>query len=194
MSVSSVKTGATGISLLTGNAFYEPGDFDSIATVTVGAGGTGAATFTSIPSTYTHLQVRYTSHSAGNAADYTSTKVLLNNDTGANYAYHRLYGNGSTVSADASTSQSQALATWSPDELNPNVFGVCVIDIFDYANTSKYKTIRVFGGFDKNGSGLLAMFSGLWRSTSAITRLDFATNNGQNLAQYSKFALYGITA
>lgn len=192
MSISSVKTGAMGVSLLAGNLYSVLNAYESIATVSVGAGGTGSVTFNSIPSNYTHLQVRYIAHSAGNAADYTSIKVLLNNDTSANYAYHRLYGNGSTVSADASTSQSQALATWAPDELNPSMFGASIIDILDYSNPNKNKTISVLGGFDKNGAGISAVFSGLWQSASAITRLDFATNNGQNLAQYSHFALYGI--
>jgi hypothetical protein len=32
------------------------GDFESIATVTVGSGGSAVISFTSIPSTYAHLQ------------------------------------------------------------------------------------------------------------------------------------------
>ena len=179
-------------SSITGGLVTDNGAMFPIRSYVAPSGGAASVTFSSIPSTYSHLQIRYTAHALGNAADYTSVKMLVNNDTGANYAYHRLYGNGASASADASTSQSQALATWVPDELNPSNYGVCIIDILDYANTNKYKTIKMLGGFDKNGAGLVAMFSGLWQSTSAITRLDFAPNNGQNFAQYTSIALYGV--
>ena len=57
MSISSVKTGAIGDSLLAGNAAYNPSSFESIATVTLGS--SGAVTFSSIPSTYKALQLRF---------------------------------------------------------------------------------------------------------------------------------------
>ena len=179
-------------SSITGGLVTDAGAMFPIRSYVVPSAGAASISWTSIPQTYSHLQIRWNGHSLGNAADYTSVKMLVNNDTGANYAYHRLYGNGASASADASTSQSQALATWVPDELNPSNYGVCIIDILDYANTNKYKTIKMLGGFDKNGAGLVAMFSGLWQSTSAITRLDFAPNNGQNFAQYTSIALYGV--
>ena len=57
MSISSVKTGAIGVSLLAGNAYYVPPAFQPIATVAVGSGGTSTITFSSIPNTYAHLQI-----------------------------------------------------------------------------------------------------------------------------------------
>lgn len=48
--------------MLAGNSFWNPWspstDYDSIATTTVGAGGAASITFSSIPSTYQHLQIR----------------------------------------------------------------------------------------------------------------------------------------
>lgn len=66
-----------------------------------------------------------------------------------------------------------------------------VVDILDYANTNKNKTIRVLAGVDNNGSGEVALNSGLWPSTSALNTIKILTTSG-NLNQYSSFALYGI--
>ena len=65
-----------------------------------------------------------------------------------------------------------------------------IIDILDYANTSKYKTVRIALGSDRNGSGEVGLFSGLWQSTAAVTTI--AINCGQNYTTTSQFALYGI--
>lgn len=195
MSISSVKTGAIGVSLLAGNAYYLPSDYESIATVSVGSGGTSTISFTSIPSTFSHLQLRYFGHLQGNGFDFALTNVTFNNDSGSNYAYHRLYGSGSSASADGASSQTKFYSTWTPDNLSQaNSFGSAVIDILDYANTNKYKTARILGGFDLNGSGYVALFSGLWQSTSAINRIDIVSNSGQSFSNYSHFALYGIKA
>jgi hypothetical protein len=169
------------------------GDYESIATVSVGSGGSASISFTSIPADYTHLQIRYSAHLEDTTSDYAALWMQFNSDTGANYSYHRLYGNGSAASADAATSQTKVLTTWTPDNVTQSLsYGASIIDILDYANTNKYKTIRNFGGFDLNGSGIVALFSGLWMSTSAITSISLVSSNSENFAQYSHFALYGI--
>jgi hypothetical protein len=66
------------------------------------------------------------------------------------------------------------------------------MDILDYANTSKNKTIRMLSGNDRNGSGDIILISGLWASTSAINQIDLRLESAANFAQYSQFALYGI--
>ena len=73
-----------------------------------------------------------------------------------------------------------------------NAFAVCVIDILDYANGNKYKTIRTIGGYDINGGGQEGLFSNLWKNTNAITDITIKVVGGSNFAQYSSFALYGI--
>jgi hypothetical protein len=72
-----------------------------------------------------------------------------------------------------------------------SVFGAGVIDILDYANTSKYKTIRTLSGWDKNGGGNVGLSSGLWLSTSAISSIVIGSQTG-NLVTNTQFALYGI--
>jgi hypothetical protein len=68
-----------------------------------------------------------------------------------------------------------------------------IFDILDYTNTNKYKTVRMLGGVDFNGSGEVDFMSGLWLNTSAITRIDFLPSyQSTQFQQYSSFALYGI--
>jgi hypothetical protein len=74
-----------------------------------------------------------------------------------------------------------------------NMFSASIVDILDYANTSKYKTIRVLAGADVNNQTgtTFGLSSGSWRSTSAVTSITIGTS-GFNFAQYTQFALYGI--
>lgn len=179
--------------LLSGVGAAAATSYESIATVTVGAGGSSSISFTSIPSTYKHLQVRGIARSTrAQTADYIA--LQLNSDTGSNYSYHGLQGDGSTAAAFGFGTQTfmdverAAAATASA-----NVFGVFVFDILDYANTSKYKTMRNLGGFDNNGSGEIYLTSGSWQNTNAITTITLKTQLGtSNFAQYSTVALYGI--
>lgn len=169
--------------------------FESIATVSVGSGGTPTVIFSSIPSTYTHLQIRGIVRN-GRAVNSMggSLHIKVNSDaTSGNYKVHRLYGNGSTIVADSPSSSTNGMPILdTPSSLTTaSAFGGFVIDILDYANTSKYKTVRSIGGADLNGSGHNSFYSGLWMNTSAITSLDI-TNGTESTVQYSHFALYGI--
>jgi hypothetical protein len=186
MAVVSIKNKLRRGNLLVGNTAFDPAAMDSIATVTVGSGGSSTVEFTSIASTYSHLQVRISSMSStGNW-----NKLQFNTDTGSNYTYHQLEGNGSTVVANSGTSQTSIQYAYSYSTTNP--LGA-VIDILDYANTNKYKTVRTLSGNDSNGSGNIQLMSGLWLSTSAITSIKFINTSG-NFNQYSHFALYGIAS
>ena len=166
-----------------------PTDYESIATTTVGAGGTSTITFSSIPSTYSHLQIRYIGR---NSVNNSVIKITLNSDTAANYSLHYLYGNGATVAAGGAASQSNMEANMAVSSYSANVFGCGVMDLLDYANTNKYKTLRVLNGFDNNGSGQVTFSSGSWRNTNAVTSITLIPNSSGNFEQYSSFALYGI--
>lgn len=191
MSVSSVKTGAIGDSLLAGNAAYDPGDFVSIATVTVGAGGASTVSFSSIPSTYQHLQIRYINRDTNSGTADNPLNMQFNGDTSnGNYKVHRMQGNGSTTGADA---YSYPIAATGVSNNNTNTFYAAgVIDVLDYANTNKYKTVKSLSGWDSNGSGIAWLMSELWMNTSAVSSLTFSFFSGGNFGQYSSFALYGI--
>jgi hypothetical protein len=166
--------------------------YESIATTTVGGGGSASITFSSIPSTYTHLQIRAISRQTSTGVN---AYLQFNSDTSsANYTQHQLAGNGSTVSASATTTGTLSgayLFYGASSSQGANVFGAAVIDILDYANTNKYKTGRSLSGYDNNGSGVLNLTSALWLSTSAISSITVLPQSA-NFAQYTQFALYGI--
>ena len=163
-----------------------------IASQTVGAGGASSITFSSIPSTFTHLQVRILARSTTAGANAIYNFSAFNSDGGSNYSYHTLQGDGSSAFAGGYATQTNMQFRDLPGATaTANAFGVAIVDILDYANTSKYKTLRYLGGYDVNGSGLVGIDSGLWQSTSAINT--FTINTYSNFAQYSTFQLYGIT-
>ena len=177
--------------------------YESIATVTVGSGGSSSITFSSIPGTYTHLQLRGIGRSDRSAsADYI--KMQFNSDTSSIYYDHVLIGDGSSASASTSqayygsstVAQVRIPVVPGSTTTNASTFGASVTDILEYTNTNKYKVVRALGGYDDNGSGNINFFSGLWRSTSAITSITLTPNNGGSgsttFPQYTTFALYGI--
>lgn len=161
--------------------------YESIATVTVGSGGTANVDFTSIPATYTHLQIRFILQS--NTGDQ-SILTFNNQKVSGDYRFHWLAGNGSAASAGASGTTDSIKFIQSGTSTSGSVFNVGVIDILDYANTNKNKTVRTLTGRDNNGSGQVELTSGLWMKTEAINRITFIGQSSWN--QYSQFALYGI--
>ncbi len=166
--------------------------FESIATVTVGAGGQSTVSFTSIPSTFKHLQLRCLARTTG-AVDNDVALLTFNSDTGTNYSAHDLRGNGGVMAAGGYPSQtSMYLQRFAGGNQTSGRFGVVIADILDYANTSKYKTLRDIGGYDFNGTGNIYLASGLWMNTNAITSMSMTPAQGGVWAQYTQFALYGI--
>jgi hypothetical protein len=174
-------------------------DYESIATVTVGSGGSSSVSFTSIAGTYSHLQLRYTAQSNRGTYGIDNSKITINSDSGSNYSWHVLSGDGNAAFSGAGTSQTfiksgdRDLATTT----STNMFGVGVIDFLDYSNTNKYKTTRALSGEDINGTiagfgGGVSFSSGSWRNTAAITSITLVPANGTAYTQYSSFALYGI--
>jgi hypothetical protein len=158
--------------------------------VQVGSAGASTISFTSIPATYKHLQIRALARStqAEGVGDFS---ISYNSDTtNGNYAYHRLIAEGTTVYAQGSTS-SRSAGFISGANNTSGVFSGVVIEILDYASTSKNKTLRTLNGYDNNGSGWLGIYSNLWiNSSTAISSISFTCNS--NFAQYTQFALYGI--
>jgi hypothetical protein len=196
MAVVSIKNKLRRGNLLVGNDPYTPADFESIATTTVGSGGAANVEFTSIPSTYSHLQIRSLAQTNRSGIGRDIVNININNDTSSNYARHYLAGDGSSTVAGGSTSLTKGELVETGTTAGAS-FGAFVVDLLDYANTNKYKTVRSFGGVDVNGTvggygGTINLYSTLWLSTSAITSIKLAPLNGTQFNQYSHFALYGI--
>jgi len=155
--------------------------FESIASVTVGSGGSANVTFSSIPGTYTHLQLRgFVANNSTNCNFYMS----FNGNTATNG--HAVFGEGANpVSYDNS---SPGLIYGMRTNTGQFVF---ITDLLDYTNANKNKTIRTLAGGDANGAGRVGLYSGFINNTAAITSLSIAPNTG-NFPQYSVVSLYGI--
>jgi hypothetical protein len=171
------------------------GDFESIATTTVGSGGSnGSVTFSSIPQTYKHLQVRALTRTDRGATDDASLIFLNGDTTKTNYTLHGLRGSGSAASsfgyASASATGIQQITLG--NSTTAQMFGAMVIDILDYTNTNKYTTVRSLGGMDYNGGGFIELVSGVWLNMASVNSISFQVLNGTEFLEYSSFALYGI--
>lgn len=160
------------------------GDYESIATVSITSGTQQDITFSSIPSTYKHLQLRGVVFTNG----ATNPAWQVNGDTtGANYSGHHLWGTGS---AAVSNNQSGTVYwNYNPDSTYPSCF---VMDFLDYANTNKYKTMRTQAGVDTNGGTVeTALWSGSWLQTTAINSITLK-GLGAYFRDGTHIALYGI--
>ena len=173
-------------SQISGHLFAPSGAYDSIATATF-TGSALSVTFSSIPSTYTHLQIRGLARTpSGN----DQIDLRFNGDSGNNYSMHGLSGDGASVASEGYGTQNRIFAVNSP-VTNADVYCVSVIDILDYANTNKNTTVRTLQGRDTNGAGILALNSGAWYNTAAVTSITLAARV-YNPTSISSFALYGI--
>ena len=179
----------------TGAAPAAATSYESIATVTLSSGAS-SIDFTSIPNTYKHLQIRgIARNNSTSANDLEGLLIQYNADTGSNYSWHALRGDGATASAAAASAQSYIYSGYHPSNgSTSNTFAAFVIDILDYSDTNKYKTQRVLGSVETNNSNnsQVTLFSGNWRSTSAINSIKIYSTSSRNFLQYSQFALYGI--
>jgi len=168
-------------SLLTGNTAFDPGATFLIDSVTVGSGGSSTISFTSIPSTYKHLQIR--GFVADNATN-SNFEYIFNGSAGIKA--HRLMSDGAAATSDYYNS-----AVLYAQRTDTGQF-VFITDLLDYTSTAINKTVRTLAGGDNNGAGRVGLWSGFINSTSAITSLSI-TLSASNFPQYSKISLYGYT-
>lgn len=174
------------LAAVSGNGAGGGTSFDSIATAT-GTGSSATITFSNIPQTYQHLQVRYLSRGTTDNVMY----LRINSDTGTNYSDHALYGNGTSAATLNDVSNTRIAQFRQSDSATTTQMGVGIIDIHDYTSTTKNKTVRALTGYDANGSGIVMLTSGQRMNTSAITSLTFNVDGGF-FSSNSTFALYGI--
>jgi len=155
-------------------------------------------TFSSIPQTFTHLQLRVFGRATFNNGGYNGSLYIQFSGSGVNYGYrHSLSGNGATATSfnGTSTSQLSLIGLVSDAGSIANNYGASVIDILDYTNTNKNKTVRAIGGADNNGTanyGAVALTSQAWLDLSAITSIQVGTDS--QFAANSRLDLYGITS
>lgn len=151
--------------------------FEAIATQTLGSAA-ASVTFSSIPSTYTDLVLVI--DAIGSDGSY----LRFNSDSGSNYSYTRIYGDGTSAVSGRATAQ--IYQETSIGLLTNRQF--TTVNVMNYANTTTNKTslTRI-----TNPSSFVAAYVSLWRSTSAITSITFGIQTGTYSAG-SVFSIYGI--
>ena len=170
--------------------------FESIQTFAVGSGGSASISFTSIPATYKHLQIRAAIRGTVSA---TSFDVLMrfNGDTGSMYTGTQIYGDGTGTidqnGLNGGTASTNAYPFYTMgDTGQSNVFGPGILEIIDYANTGKYKVWKSLEGFDQNGAGgYVLLRAGSYISLNAISSISLTPDSG-SFKENTHFALYGI--
>lgn len=179
-------------SQVTGHLWAPNGAYDSIASAT-GTGSSNSITFSSIPQTYTHLQIRIFAKGAGTGNGVgTGSKIIFNGDTtSSNYWRHGINAYGAGIGANNGNDNDFWDIVGSATGLS-NIYAVNVIDVLDYTNTSKNKVTRNLCGEDTNGNGSrLGPASGFWNNTAAITSITLQSGGG-NFLTSSHIGLYGI--
>ena len=172
------------------------GDFESISSA-VGTGSSGVITFSSIPQTYKHLQLRCTLKDVYTTSAVEGVYFRVNGTAGTSYAYHQMDGNGTSTTSSASSSSSEIFvrkAIPSGHSDYANLTGVMTVDILNYTSTSQLKTFRILNAMERNSSdtnSIVGMASGLFSSTAAITQITVHTN-ADRFATTTKISLYGI--
>lgn len=163
-----------------------PKTYEPIATSTVGT-ATTTVNFTSIPQTYTDIVVASSIQVSGNVNVF----MTFNSDSGANYSFTLLQGDGSTASSGRASNQTRIqLDSVAYPPFSGSSFAPGIVHINNYSNSTTYKTALLRAN---NAAAGVSLGSGLWRNTAAITTITFVAG-AVNFAVGTTFTLYGIKA
>lgn len=176
---------------LVGNAAYDPAATFLIQRISPTSGS--SVTFSSIPSTYKNLQIRFS------AITSSATEISGTMTGSGDYVSHELFGyyaaGSDRVGTNANTGQTKFNYIYGGGAQTVTTYPtVGIIDIIDYTNTSKNKVIRSMVGSNNNTSnqGGIELSSGFnTASTAATTSITLQVNTG-SFSTGSTFALYGM--
>lgn len=119
------------------------------------------------------------------ATSLQSIVMRFNGDTGGNYSFTYLIGNGASAFSGRATNTTFALAGL----FEPPAIANFVTQIQNYSNSTTFKTILSRRNLS---SGYATADVSLWRNTAAITSITLFPENSVNFAVGSTFSLYGI--
>ena len=166
------------------------GSYELIETHVLSGSATSVefANLSQYASTYEHLQIRIVSGQTGN-----NFNSLQFNSTTTGYTSHHLEatGSGSVSSANSITGNWQIQGA-SLGYYNSGAIHATVVDILDPYSTTKNKTIRALGGNSGSGANYVALTSGFWASTSAVSSIKILILFGDSFTSGSRFSIYGL--
>ncbi|AEG49169.1 hypothetical protein Sphch_1481 [Sphingobium chlorophenolicum L-1] len=165
-----------------------------IASVTT-TSGQSSVTFSSIPSTYTHLQI--IGDAAVTSTNSLSTDVLgiqFNGDTGNNYRFTLFctYASGSGCGNGSTSTNSAGAALIASNGASGVPFGGLKIDIPNYLSANQKSVLGHSGVIQGNVGPLQGLGTGNWTGTSAVTSITLVNRGSSNFATGSKFWLYAM--
>jgi len=166
--------------------------YTAIATTTVGSGGSAAFDFTSIPSTYTDLQILLSARSA-DAVFLRAVNVQFNGSSSSIYSYKQLYGFSGGAGSFGETNIANTFVGQMPGtSATVSTFSNVSLYIPNYAgSTNKSMSVDSAPEINSSTNWQLDLTANLWSNTSAINRVYIYPGSG-NFAQYSTATLYGI--
>lgn len=168
--------------------------YTPIATVTITGSTTDLVAFNSIPSTYTDLILVCNARSQRTGYTTSELYTYINNDSASNYSRTRIWSNGSSAYSDRNTNQGLALFGEIPAaNATSGAFGIVILHLMNYSNTSTYKTLISRNGFGQ-ATAQGDFYVNSWRSTSAISNLSIYNTSANYYSVGSTFTLYGIKA
>ena len=142
-----------------------------------------SVTFSSIPATYRDLIFVFNGTTTFNGTG--SLYLNFNGDSGDNYKFVYMEGDGSSANPDAGSNNNLVAGN-----TNNTTNSLAIIQIMDYAVTDKHKTNLI-----RNNNSALNTRAGAvrWANTAAISSI-VASTNATNFASGSSFYLYGIVS
>jgi len=164
-----------------------------ISSVTVGSGGAANITFSSIPSTYTDLNILVSARSA-DTVFLKAVNLRFNGDASSVYSYRELYGFSGGAGSFSETNISNIFIGQIPGTSGTaSTFANQSIYIPSYTSSSN-KSVSIDSAPEINSASnwQLDLMAGLWANSSAITSVALIPGSG-NFAQYSTAYLYGIS-
>lgn len=182
------------------------GTYDLLETQTLSNSTTDVVTFSNLNSsygtTYRHLVFRISARgSDSNTGTGTALRMYMNgvggDGGGSSYATHLLRGvNGSTLGSEGYADQPYMFVMLATAQFGD--YAVATIDLLDAFQTTKFKTARSLAGVrETGGSGgargsNIGLFSGVFKSTNAVTSVSFQFNAGWTFQSGSRLSMYGL--
>ena len=154
--------------------------------VTVGT-ATPSITFTGINQGYTDLVVVFSGNSTQSGSSVNSLRLRINGNATAIYSDTGLEGNGTSASSYRSTGNDFMVVGNISQTSGP--VGNVIAQLMNYSNTTTFKTVL---SRSNNSQTVTSAIVGLFRSTSAITSIEFYRDGTNNIAAGSTFSLYAI--
>ena len=169
-----------------------PNTFELIASTTIGSGGAASIDFTSIPSTYTDLVVKFSIRTTRNNSDADNVSIRFNNDTTASYDGRILFGTGSSTGSASQTSDTHIPWGFASSANNTaNTFGNGEWYIPNYTGSTNKSTSNDSVSENNATFAQQSLSAGLWKKTDAINRITIVSLNW-SMVQHSTAYLYGV--